>query len=170
MEIVEGYFGDVRLDGIRTAGCFHWPGPIHEGRGTYAPVIDERATEAQREALFTILSGQEQEPTTVFNIYGSTIENEIEPVFAAIEFECDLKAGTGRVAVDGILEATFEPIRNPVTGETFRPGIRLPQGWEFRDAEVVSAKATGNRDVKFRYEKRYGALCEVTYGPYGIVD
>ena len=31
MEITEGYFGDVRLDGLRTAGVYHWPGPVHDG-------------------------------------------------------------------------------------------------------------------------------------------
>lgn len=170
MEIVEGHFGDVRLDGLRTAGCFHWPGPVHEGRGTYAPVIDERATEAQREALFTILGGKEQEPTTVFNIYGSTIETEHEPVFAAIEFECDMTARRGHVSVPGVLGATLEPIRNPVTGKEHRATIRLPDGWEFREAEVVSADAAGYAGVRFDYRGCYGSLWEVTYGPYGIIE
>lgn len=170
MEIVDGYFGDVRLDGLRTAGCFHWPGPVYEGKGTYMPVIDERATEEQVDALFKILGGEEQEPTTVFNIYGATIETEHDPVFAAIDFECDVKGGTGRVAVDGVLEATLEPIKNPVTGDVHRAIITLPTGFEFRDAEVVSANATGYAGLKFDYEARYGSLWEVTYGPYGIVE
>ena len=63
MEIDEGYFGDVRLDGLRTAGVFRWPGAIHEGGGAYQPVIDKRATEQQVAALFKILGGEEQEPT-----------------------------------------------------------------------------------------------------------
>ena len=28
-EIVEGYFADVRLDGLRVAGVYRWPGPVH---------------------------------------------------------------------------------------------------------------------------------------------
>jgi len=169
-EIVEGHFGEVRLDGLRAAGVFHWPGPVHEGKGSFLPVIDARATEEQRNALFTIFGGEEQEPTTVFNIYGSTIEHELEPVFSEIEFACDVKAGTGRVAVDGLFEANFEPIRNPVTGKAWRAMITLPEGWEFREAEVVSANAKSGEGIRFDYAERYGSLWQVTYGPYGIVD
>ncbi len=64
MEIEDGWFGDVRLDGLRFAGTYHWPGPVHEGNGIVQGVIDARATEAQRDALFKILGGEEQEPTT----------------------------------------------------------------------------------------------------------
>ncbi len=91
MEITEGHFGDVRLDGLRVAGVYRWPGAVHEGKGTYQVVVDERASEEQIEALFKIMGGEEQEPTTGFAIYGSTIENEPEPVFANIEFEWDIE-------------------------------------------------------------------------------
>jgi hypothetical protein len=40
LEITEGYFGDVRLDGLRIAGVYHWPGPMHEGDGTWWSIID----------------------------------------------------------------------------------------------------------------------------------
>jgi len=45
MEIDEGYFGDIRLDGLRFAGTFHWPGPVFMGKGSYQVVIDERITD-----------------------------------------------------------------------------------------------------------------------------
>ena len=106
----------------------------------------------------------------MFNIYGATIDTEHDPIFAPIEFECDVKGGTGRVAVDGVLEATLEPIRNPVTGAAHRAIITLPTGFEFRDAEVVSADAVGHKGLTFDYKGRYGSLWEVTYGPYGIVE
>ena len=60
-EIVDGHYADVPLTGLRVAGVYQWPGPVHEGQGTYQVVIDELATDAQRDALFTILSGEEQE-------------------------------------------------------------------------------------------------------------
>ncbi len=43
MEITEGHFADVRLDGLRVAGAYHRPGPVHEGNGTWWSVIDKRA-------------------------------------------------------------------------------------------------------------------------------
>ena len=114
LEITEGFFGKVRLDGLRVAGAYRWPGPVHEGNGTWWSVIDRRASEEQTEALFTILGGQEQEPTTGFAIYGSTIAHEPEPLFADIDFEFDLAGRRGRFFVKNVLDATVAPIRNPV--------------------------------------------------------
>src|SRR5687767_14730689 len=81
--------------------------------------------QAQTEAIFTILAGKEQEPTTPFAIYGATIEREIEPVVTDFEFECDLGAARGRFAAKGLFECFIEPIRNPITGKTFRAAIQL---------------------------------------------
>ncbi len=50
MEIDEGYFGSVRLDGLRFAGSFRWPGAVHAGHGEFQPVMDKRATDEQLEA------------------------------------------------------------------------------------------------------------------------
>ncbi len=170
MEIVSGHFGDVTLDGLRVAGVYRWPGPVHEGQGTYQVVIDERASDAQREALLTILSGEEQEPTTAFNIYGSTIEHEPEAVFAPVTFEMDLANLTGRVHVKGVLEASLEPIRNPVTGSVHRAVIKLPNGFEFREAEMASSTFQSTRVLEERHAGCYGFLTVVTYGPYGVVE
>src|SRR5512141_238041 len=56
--IVKGNFGDVKLDGIGVGFAAHWPKAIHEGGGTLALFIDERATPQQREAILTICSGK----------------------------------------------------------------------------------------------------------------
>jgi hypothetical protein len=170
MEITEGYFGDVRLDGIRTAGAYRWPGPVHEGKGTWWSIIDKSATEAQVEALFKILGGEEQEPTTGFAIYGSTIENEPDPIFADIEFEWDLEGRKGRFSVSGVLEADIEPIRNPVTGEPHFMSIILPTGFENRGAEMASATFWSKGELELKHSKRYASMFFVTYGPYGVID
>jgi len=46
----------------------------------------------------------------------------------------------------------------------------LPEGFEFREAEVVSADLIGTKSIEFNHQKRYGALARVAYGPYGIID
>src|SRR5713101_128378 len=56
-QIREGYFGTTRLDGVRFARIFWWPGPIHEGNGTRQLLIDEQATPDQRTALLALESG-----------------------------------------------------------------------------------------------------------------
>lgn len=169
MEITEGYYGDVRLDGLRVAGVYRWPGPVHEGGGTWWSIIDKRATEKQVEALFTILGGQDQEPTTGFAIYGSTIANEPDPIFADIDFESDLDGRRGRFSVKDVLDAVVEPIKNPVTGEDHHVAIRLHQGFEFREAEMASASFTSHGELEQKHDGRYAAMSFVSYGPHGII-
>jgi hypothetical protein len=169
--IEEGHFGDVRLDGLIVGARYRWPGAVHEGGGVVQGFIDERATDAQREALFAILGGKEQEPTTPFNIYGSTIAKELDPIFGKLEFACDLDGRTGRFVVPGVLELEAVPIRNPVTGKPHRAQIVLPEGFEFRSAEMASADFTANGpDLAMTYQKAYCALWYAAYGPYGVIE
>lgn len=169
-KIEEGYFGDVRLDGLIVAARYRWPGAVHEGRGVVQGVIDERATPDQREALGKILDGEEQEPTTAFNIYGSTFDTELDPVFAAIEFSCDLAKRTGHFKVPGVMEMAIEPIRNPVTGAEHHARIQLPNGFEFRDGEMASGRFSAEgSELGFDNKDCYGVLTSVAYGPHGII-
>jgi hypothetical protein len=169
MEITEGYFGDIRLDGLRVAGVFHWPGPVHDCNGTWWSIIDKSASEQQVEALFKILGGEEQEPTTSFAIYASTVEHEPEPLFADIDFEWDIEGRTGRFVVAGVLEADLEPIRNPVTGEPHFITIRPHDGFEFREAEMASASFWARGELEHRHSKRFAAITYASYGPMGII-
>jgi hypothetical protein len=169
MEITEGYFGKVRLDGLRVAGAYRWPGPVHEGKGTWWSIVDKRASKEQVEALFTIIGGKEQEPTTGFAIYASTIENEPEPIFADIDFEWDLDGRKGRFVVAGVLEAEVEPIKNPVTGAPHFIAIHPHDGFEFREAEMASATFWSRGSIEQKHTKRFAAISYVTYGPRGII-
>ena len=168
--IDEGWFGDVRLDGLIIGARYRWPGPVHGGGGIVQGFISEHANEAQREALFQILDGKEQEPTTAFNIYGSTIEKEHDPIFADIAFECDIEARSGRFEVPGHMEMTLEPIRNPVTNKPYRAQIVLPEGFEFRAAEMASGTFKASGEMEMDAKGVYGYLLEVAYGPYGVIE
>jgi hypothetical protein len=119
--------------------------------------------------LFKILGGKEQEPTTGFAIYASTIEHEPDPLFADIEFECDLKGRKGRFVVSSVLGAEIEPIQNPVTGKPHFISIRPHNGFEFREAEMASATFGSRGQLEQNYNKKYAAISFVTYGPHGII-
>lgn len=166
----EGYFGDVRLDGLVIVARYRWPGPVHEGHGIVQGAISEHATQEQRDALFRILGGEEQEPHTVYNIYGSTIEKELDPIFAPIEFDCDIDKRTGYFRVPDAMEMHLEPIRNPVTGAPHPARIGLPEGFEFRVGEIASGRFTGSGEISFDNSDCYGLLTYVAYGPYGIIE
>src|SRR5262249_29142603 len=97
-EIILGEHGTTRLDGLRVAGMFSWPGPIHEGKGEAAVIIDKRATEAQRTSLLRILSGEDTEPgATIFNVFAATLEKKHPPIFADIDFEIDIDKRRARI-------------------------------------------------------------------------
>ncbi len=144
-------------------------GPIHEGKGTWGSIMDKAARPRQVDALFTILGGKEQEPTTGFSIYASTIEHELEPLFAEIEFEFDLERRRGRFVVGDLLAAAVEPIKNPVTGAPHFIAIRPHDGFEFREAEMASASFWSRGKIEHKHRDRFAALTFASYGPYGII-
>ena len=120
--------------------------------------------------MFKILDGEEQEPTAVFNIYGSTIEKEFDPVFTTIDFVWDSENRTGSFSIPNVAECRFEPIRNPVTGAPHRAQIVLPEGFEFRTAEMASSTFKGIGDIQFDHADRYGFFTYAAYGPYGVIE
>lgn len=55
--VEQGQFGDVNLDGLNAALAIYTPGHMMEGDWKVALYIDERASDAQQEALTEILGG-----------------------------------------------------------------------------------------------------------------
>jgi hypothetical protein len=158
-EIRDGYFGDTRLDGVRYAQIYQWPGAVHEGNGTRLAIIDERATPAQREAINALLSGTQG--GAVFEVFGSVTPNRLETIYAPIEFELDRAGRRATLRVPGIAETHIEPITNPVTGEEHTVRIVLPNGFEFKEADVansVSWTAALGDNQTLKHEKTYAQL------------
>ncbi|KZE33824.1 DUF1326 domain-containing protein [Chelatococcus daeguensis] len=137
VDIDEGHHGATRLDGLKIGMIVSWPGAIHEGGGEVVPIVDERASPEQREALLRIMSGLDTEPgATFFQVFSTTFAKVHDPVFTAIDFEIDPEARTARVHVPGWVESRGDPILNPVTGEEHRARINLPRGFEYDVCEV----------------------------------
>jgi hypothetical protein len=132
-DIRAGYYGDSRLDGLRFARVYSWPGPIHEGNGTRLLIIDENATPIQRAAMSALETGTEG--GIYFEIFAAVCPNVLEPLFAAITLESDRPRRRARVLIPSVLESLIEPIRNPKTGEEHRARIVLPDGFEYKEAE-----------------------------------
>ena len=171
IRIDEGHFGKTRLDGLSVAVLVAWPGAIHEGRGQCLPVIDERASPEQREALLTILSGQESEPgATVFGVFASTFEKVHEPLSKPISIELDVDGRTGRVVVPGLLESSAEPIRNPVTGAAHRARVTLPEGFEYRTAEFASGTVRAQGPIPIDIKGRHAHLADLHMTGRGVLD
>jgi hypothetical protein len=137
--IDQGHFGEVKLEGLRAVNLYSWPGPIHKGGGTMQSIIDERANEAQRKALASVLQGEGAAPGTVMlAIYRAMCATVQPPLFKPIRLEVDMEGRRATLSVPGVVETTLEPIKNPVTGAEHRARIDLPLGKEFHLAEVAS--------------------------------
>jgi hypothetical protein len=170
-QIKRGHFGDTPLDGLLFGGLFAWPGAVHEGNGEALPLIDIRATAGQREALLKIMSGQDTEPgATFFQVFFSMLTKVHEPQFVPIRFEINMDARTAHFAVDGLIDARAEPIRNPVTGQTQRARLTLPQGFEFTEAEFASSTvSTQKSPIALQWKARHAHLVNLDITGKGVV-
>lgn len=170
IEIDEGHYGDVKLDGLRMAGVFWWPGAVHEGRGKAQPIVDVRANEAQRNALLALMSGQDSDPfATMFNVYASMLEEVFEPIVTEIDFKVDVDGRTAHIIVDGVIDSKGEPIRNKVTGEPSRGSIYLPNGFEYTYAEMGSGTSRTKGNIELTMDDSYGQFALIHLNNHGIV-
>jgi hypothetical protein len=168
MRIERGHFGDTRLDGLSFFVVVDFPGPLHEGNGTAQAIVDERATPAQREALFQILSGKNAAEGTLFHIFTLIVSKMLDPIFAPIDIEFDMDGRTARVRIPGVLESETKPIRNPVTGAEHRIQVLMPDGFEHRKAEVASARIESTGGIKFSVPEGHSSLAKVEQAPTGV--
>lgn len=170
IQIEKGHFGDVPLDDTKIAFVFQWPGAIHEGHGKCLPIVEEATTEEQRNALLTLMSGEESDPfATMFNVFASTMETVHEPVFTKIDFGVDIKARTGHIRIKDLMETAVEPIQNPVSGKPARARIDLPEGFEYEIAEMASASSKISGPIPFEFKHSYGQLAHLHINNHGPI-
>jgi len=168
--IDEGHYGKVKLDGLRAVALYSWPKAVHEGNGTMQLIIDERADDKQRDALVNILTGKDTEDmATMWWIFSAMCPNKLETLFKKVDIEIDVEGRRGRLAVDGILETVGEPIRNQVTGTDHRVRIDLPNGFEYRIAEIGSGTTRATGDIKLDLKNTYGQFANLHISHAGVV-
>lgn len=169
--IEKGHFGETPLDGVTFVVLVAWPGAIHDGGGEEQLIIDDATSGDQREAIAALVKGEETEPgATIFNVFSSVIDTYHEPIARPIEFEADMAARTARISVPGIVEATGEPIKNPVTGEPHRVRVTLPAGFEYHEAEYASSTVkTGDALVPLEWANGHAHFARVVWTPSGVV-
>ena len=170
IQIDEGHHEDTRLDGLRLAAIFKWPGPIHEGHGEAIAFVDQRADAAQRQALLRIMTGQDTDPfATMFAVYASTVETMHEPVFTDIALDLDIEERRGRMVIEGYVDMTGEPLRNKVTGAASRAQIVLPDGFEYATADIGSASSKAAGPVPLELTDTYGQFANLHLNSHGVV-
>jgi hypothetical protein len=162
--IREGHYSDTRLDDVRFAWAFHFPGPVHEGNGHRMLLLDTATTQEQRDALVALTNGTEGHP--FFEIFTSVAPNVEEPVVAPISVEFDPDARTAKVVIEGLAENTVEPIVGAGSGTEVRVRLDLPNGFEFKHAEIANSVAwhlDGPGPLAMRHERTYTHICPIDW-------
>ncbi|MCH7489135.1 MAG: DUF1326 domain-containing protein [Gemmatimonadetes bacterium] len=168
--IEEGHFGDTKLDGIDWALLLWWPGEIAAGNGRQQAIIDERASDDQREALRKILHGEATAPgATHFFVYNSTMSEVLDTIYAPIELEIDVPARSARVNVPGLVESRGSPIINPNTGDEHRARINLPNGFEYTVAEMGSGTSKVTAGIELDLSNSYGQFNILHMNQDGVI-
>ena len=170
-EVVEGHFNETRLPGLKWAGLYKWPGEIASGEGRRQIVIDERADEAQREALETIISGAACEPlSNLFAVFASTCSEFFETLFLPIGLEANLELRTANVDIPGIMRSTGRPIVNEFSREPFHVALARPSGsFEFTYAEIGVGTTTVGGEMEMAFEDSWAHFCVHHFNQDGLV-
>lgn len=168
MNIQQGNFDGVSLNGLKWALTGRFPGPMHEGNGTAEAFIDERANEQQRNALIQILTGQAG--NAWFEVVSQLLTTVHGPHFVPIQWEFDKAKRRAKLSVSGFIETTSQPLIVPPTGEEQRVILQMPGGMEYKEMEVAYAgtlKSTGA--VKYSYTNTHSSLADVEHTDQGLV-
>jgi hypothetical protein len=159
--VEDGAFGDVRLDGLSWTVTADWPGAIHEGGGRAICLYDERADDAQREAIEALVRGGHGGPWGIFiNTY------DLEDV-RGVPFDLRLD-GLGTTAkVGDAMELALAPITNPVTGAEVHPGAVLPEGLVCHEMSFGTSRTFRVTDrIEYDHSGKYTAVAPFEYsGP-----
>ncbi len=144
--IDQGNYGSVGLSGLNFSVIGDWPSALHEGNGECQLLIDERASQEQREGLLAILKGEVGGP---WSILKNTFSTYYEPQF--VNYETKLEGANSSVRAGEFFQLEMESIKNPVTGAEAFPGIVLPQGLLYGESTRTSTK-TLRVQGKINYE------------------
>jgi hypothetical protein len=156
--IDSGHYGDTRLDGLAFSIFADWPGAIHEGGGKAIAFLDERADDAQREALVTLARGDAGGP---WGVFATTYELE-EP--RPVRFDVSVDGNRSRYSIGDGTELQVQPIRNPVTGNEIHPHLQLPEGLLVRELDLFASKTFRvSGSVAYDHSGRYAAMGAFDY-------
>ena len=162
----KGTYGDTPLDDIDLVMAASWPGAIHQGNGTVRLHIDESTSEAQRDAILMIFSG-EAKGNGPFELFSSTFSTVETPVFTTVEVHVDGRNSWFRVP--GMIDVQLEPFTNPVSGEVQDIQVHMPEGFIFKKALAAKTrvmKLLGMGPLSYDHTGQNAFFAEVAYaGP-----
>ena len=167
--IDEGFFDKVDLAGVKAVSMMKFPGPIHEGDGEMQIILDSNSSSDQRNAIQSIIYGEETEPmATAFSMYVSMMKKIYDPLIKSIELDINIETRICNLKAEDIITTKTEPIKNPITGEEHRARINLPNGMEFKEAEMGSGTTVANAAFETNFKGTYVQIARLNLTPKGI--
>jgi hypothetical protein len=156
--IESGRYGETTLDGLNFTILADWPGAIHDGGGRAVGFLDERADDAQRQALERLMRGEAGGPWAIFiNTY------ELEGPHPA-PYDVEVAGERSRYTVGEYAKLQMEPIRNPVTGADIHPRLVLPEGLLSNDLGLYGSESFSvHNGISYDHPGRYAALGSFSY-------
>jgi hypothetical protein len=161
VRIDRGQSGDVSLSGLNVGMLLDIPGRMERGNWTLALWIDERADDAQFEAIEAIFSGARRGTTGLFKLLvGTYLGAERAPV----EFVTD--GETRSLSVGRYIQGAVAPISGQRAGEE----VAIVNSQYWMGPEVTVAEASKGRVRAFgrvwNFEGRSAEICQVRWeGP-----
>jgi len=148
--IREGHFGDVVLDDFCVTAVGNFEGNLwdYEARGRTGVVIDERANDAQADAISEIFGGNVGGWPAEFGKCFAGRETFLGVERAAISFEISPNQSRWSVDIPGMVKAFAEALSGPTStpGEpprmTSAPGAEVGPGQIFTWGKSVNCKVT----------------------------
>ena len=158
--VADGAFDGVSLAGVRALVTFDSPKRMLDGGWTQRIIIDEAADPDQRTSLETILLGKAGGP---WEILAQFVGEHAETQYLPIRMETDTPIK--RVSIDGIIDASVEPIRGrdkskPVRFENIFNQIHAP-------SQVIARGSTQYDDgvIAIHNEGTHGLYSEFSWSP-----
>ena len=169
--VVDGHFNGTPLAGLNWSLICLFPNEMAEGNAMRQIVIDERADEAQRSALETIISGEACAPlSNHFSVFGSLCTEFFDTLFLPIELELDLAGRTARVEIPGVIKSAASPIVNEFNGEPFDIAIARPAGsFEFTVGAIGRGSTAATGDIEMAFEDSWAMFCVHHYNQDGLI-
>lgn len=144
--IREGAYGDIGLDGLNVIAVGVFDGNVwaRESKVSIGIFMDERAEDAQREALQKVFSGQAGGWMSIF----AELVGEVRGLeFVPIEFKVAKDLAYWRAEIPGRLKAFAEALSGPTTPAGARVQLHNAPGSEVGPRQIMTWGKTVDNEV-----------------------
>jgi hypothetical protein len=93
----------------------------------------------------------------------------LDPVFAPLDIEIDVEGRKARVEIPGIGTSRAEPISDPNSGQEFRAGFTLPNGFQMTEAEIGSGSTDLEAGIALHLSGSHAHFAKLHMNQDGVV-